>query len=142
MTPRPTIVPDLLARAVKAGLVLAPCRACRGFTNDTIGRRVGYQNGYLQWCCAFAETDYEACPLCYGSGEDQTPGALRVAVETWWLGDAKAAFHPRIFLTQVAYLLVDHFREISEPHDGTPESIRDAALTAFCRAMEVTTCPT
>ncbi len=48
-----------------------PCPACRGFVDKTEGegKRVGYQNGYGQWCCAFAETNYEACPLCGGTGD-------------------------------------------------------------------------
>lgn len=115
--------PDLITRAVKAGLAPVPCSVCRDGAS-----------GYCE--CARCMPDASAmCVACGGTGLDTSPRGLRAAVEAWWMGDANAALHPRITVTLTGYLMDDHFRRFTEPHTGTPESIATAALEAFCRAM-------
>lgn len=107
----------LIDRAVKAGLVLMPCGACKG-------------TGECECpMCVDDDPHREPCPGCDGCGED------------------RASWGPVGAVLMSGYAVVIDVRAVSvaahtdpdhrwHQHDGTPESIATAALTAFCRAKE------
>jgi len=122
-------VDDLLTRAQALGLRLLECATCRGTglwcdsCPDVHGTWPTREASCS--CC-------HDCPACNGTGEDRTPGGVLMAVAIWAIG---AGRYTCVWDDHVTVVLGRHGDVQAADHDGTPESIARAALTAFVRAV-------
>ena len=119
---------DLIDRAVKAGLKLADCACCGGREEIEIETYPAPYGG--KW-----EFTYP-CPACNGTGQDRTPWAVFGAVVAWTLANDRHLLlhdnHVSIFRRGFQWFNTEALTG-SCKHDGTPESIARAALTAWLR---------